>query len=341
MPNKNKILLKQTPPKEPRRFFTYPIFSFKVNYSKLNPVNYNWGKVKSFLKMFIIVVTAVFLVLLTIDIIKSDFLNTDEEDEQFVSDISENIISHLDENYFTAEDEVNKDNCNVSGIVLRGEITTYIPPENFGDNDNLLYDQSASEETVYYINEAEKDDSIKAIILEIDSYGGSPVAAEEIANALKNAKKPTVAYIRSGGLSAGYWSATGANKIFASKNSDVGSIGVTFSYLDASKKNLKDGLTYNQLSTGKFKDTGDPNKPLSADEIELIMRDINIINQNFIKIVAENRNLDIEKVRKLSDGSSVLGQMALDNGLIDQIGGLPEVKEYLKEKVGEEVEICW
>ena len=340
MSNKNKILLKPTPLKKLKRIFTYPIFGFKINYSRLNPINYNWGKIKSFLKMFIIVVTAVFLVLLTIDIIKSDFLNIDEEDEQFVSDISENIISHLDENYFTPEDKADN-GCNVSGIELRGEITTYIPPENFGDNDNLLYDQSASEEIVYYINEAEKDDSIKAIILEIDSYGGSAVAAEEIANALKNAKKPAVAYIRNAGLSAGYWSATGANKIFSSKNSDVGSIGVTFSYLDASKKNLKDGLTYNQLSSGKFKDLGNPDKPLSADETELIMRDINIINQNFIKTVAENRKLDIKKVESLADGSSMPGQMALENGLIDQIGGLPEVKAYLKDKIGEDVEVCW
>ena len=58
-------------------------------------------------------------------------------------------------------------------------------------------------------------------------------------------------------------------------------------------------------------------------------------------MVAENRNLDIEKVKALAEGSTMLGEMALQNGLIDQIGGLPEVKEYLKEKTGGEVEICW
>src|SRR3989338_1198994 len=218
MQNKNKILLKQTPLKKLKQFFTYPILSFKVNYSKLNPINYNWGKVKSFLKMFIIVVTAIFIVLLTIDLIKSDFFVTDEENEQFVSDISDNIISYLNENNFALENKTG--GCNVSGIELHGELTTYISPENLDENDNLLYDLSASENIVYSINKAEKDESIKAIILEIDSYGGSAVAAEEISQALKNAKKPTVAYIRNGGVSAGYWSATGANKIFASKNSD-------------------------------------------------------------------------------------------------------------------------
>lgn len=322
-----------------KEFFSRPVFSFKINYSKFNPKNYNWGKVKNFLKMFIIVVVAIFMVLLTISLIKSDFIVDEEVDEQFVSDISGNIISYLDENYFTPEEKIS--GCNVTGIELHGELTTYIPPESIDENGNLISDQSASEEIVYSINEAEKNDSIKAIILEVDSYGGSPIAAEEIANALKNSKKPTVALIRNGGVSAGYWSATGASRIFASKNSDVGSIGATMSYLDYSQQNQKEGLIYNQLSSGKFKYTGDPDKTLTAEEKELLMRDINIINQNFIKAVAENRNLDIKKVESLADGSTLLGEMALANGLIDQVGGMPEVKTYLKEKIGEEVKICW
>lgn len=322
-----------------KQIITCPIFKFKINYFKLNPKNYNWEKIKKLLKFFIIIMTAVFLVLLTIDIIKSDFFVNDEENKQFVSDISDNIIEHLDNNYFTPEDK--KNDCNVSGIELHGSLITYIPPADLDEEDNLLEDQTGSENIVYYINEAENEDKIKAIILEVDSYGGSAVAAEEVSNALKNAKKPTVALIRDGGVSAAYFAATGADKIFASKNSDVGSIAVTMSYLDNVKQNQKEGLTYNQLSSGKFKDTGDPDKALSMEEIKLLMRDINIIHQNFIKAVVENRNLDIKKVKSLADGSTMLGEMALQNGLIDQIGGMFEVKEYLKEKIGEDVKICW
>jgi len=106
-----------------------------------------------------------------------------------------------------------------------------------------------------------------------------------------------------------------------------------------SKIKKKDCITF--LSSGKFKDTGDPNKPLSQEEKNLLMRDVNILHQNFVKMVAVNRNLEIEIVKKLADGSTMLGEMALQNGLINQIGGMPEVKEYLKEKIGEEVEICW
>jgi protease IV len=223
--------------------------------------------------------------------------------------------------------------CNVSGISLRGTLVTYIPD----DTADLI----SSDDILNYLEQAETDKDIKAIVLEINSYGGSAVAAEEIANALKRVTKPTVAFIRDGGVSAAYWAATGADMIFASKNSDVGSIGVTMSYLDYVGQNQKEGFTYNQLSAGKFKDTGSPDKPLSQEEKNLLMRDVNIIHQNFIKAVAENRKLDITKVVGLADGSTMLGEMALKNGLIDGIGRLFEANEYLKGKIGEDAVVCW
>jgi len=231
--------------------------------------------------------------------------------------------------------------CNVIGIELHGDLSTYIPPSDSDDDGAPLNDQTASENIVLSIQDAENDYDIKAIILEVDSYGGYPVAAEEVANALKESTKPTVALIREGGASAAYWAATGADIIFASKNSDVGSIAVTASYLDYTKQNQQEGITYVPLSSGKFKDSGDPDKTLSWEERNLFMRDVNILHQNFINIVAENRNLEISEVEKLADGSTMLGGMALENGLIDQIGGMSEVKEYLKEKIGEDVEVCW
>ncbi len=242
------------------------------------------------------------------------------------------------------QEELEKTNYNISVIKLHGDLVSYIQNENlecsYGECQPLI-DETSSEDIISEIKKAEKDDGIKAIILKIDSLGGYPVAAQEVANALKRAKKPTVALIGEYGDSAAYYAASGADIIFASANSDIGCIGVTRSYLDNVKKNQKDGLTYNQLSSGKFKDMFDPDKILTSEEKQLIMRDVKIIHENFIKAVAENRNLDIKKVRKLADGSSMLGQMALENGLIDKIGGIYEVEKYLKEKIGEDVKICW
>jgi len=203
--------------------------------------------------------------------------------------------------------------CNIAGFELRGDLVTYIPKKNGNDDESDDNgDQTASEVIVNGIENISQESSYKGVLLEVDSYGDSPVAAEEIANALKKYNKPTVAWIREGGTSGAYWAATGADFIVASQNSDVGSIGVTYSYVDSSKKNEKEGLTYNQLSSGRFKDAGDANKPLTSEERKLAERDIGIIYENFVHAVAENRKIPIETVRLLADGSSLLGEMALN-----------------------------
>ncbi len=245
----------------------------------------------------------------------------------------------------TSEDGSNKiaenTNCNVAGINIRGGISTYVVRDGDGKKTKDYFDGVASEDVNYEIEKAEKNEKIKAILIEIDSGGGNPVAAEEIANAIKASKKPTVALIRESGLSAAYWLATGANHIFASRNSDVGSIGINSSYMDDIGKNKKDGRNYIQLMSGKYKNSGSPNKPLTEEDRILLMRDVKIYHQNFIEDVSKNRNLPIEKVRAIADGSSVLGQKAKELGLIDEIGGVMEVKKYLEEKIGEKAEICW
>ena len=236
--------------------------------------------------------------------------------------------------YFIFSGEV----CNVRGIELRGELVTY---KLEGGTDQAPADQTSSDDIMGMIEKAESDSDIKAILLEIDSFGGSPVAAEEIAKALKMTTKPTVAQIRERGISAAYWAATGTNIIFASSNSDVGSIGVTMSYLQNIEKNRKEGLEYIGLTSGNFKDTASPDKPITSEEKKLLQRDLDIIHDNFVKAVAQSRNIPVDDVKKLADGSTMLGEMALQSKLIDKIGGLFQVKEYLRDLLGEEPSICW
>jgi protease-4 len=159
-------------------------------------------------------------------------------------------------------------------------------------------------------------------------------------NAVKGATKPTVAVIREGGVSGAYLVASAADKIYASELSDVGSIGVTMSYLDYSQQNKEEGIIYQQLSSGKFKDTGDPNKELTAEEKELYMRDIEILREAFVRKVAENRGLAIEKVEELADGSTMLGRAAKENGLIDEIGDIYDAQDWLGKELNIEPEIC-
>jgi len=337
MKNKNKTFLKQF--QKVKKIIFFPVFKKKISYGFLKFWRWNWKTIKEFFKIFLFA-SLVILTLIVIDAItKSDLFSVSEEEGvDTASQISDTIIKHLDDNYFSYRDKVS--DCNVMDVQLFGDLYTYLPNDARDQEGNNIQDIVSADDLIGIITEAKNDDKIKAIIMEVDSTGGYPVAAEEVANALKGAGKPTVALIRQTGVSAAYWSSTGADIIFASALSDVGGIGVTTSYLDNTKKNQKDGLTFNELSTGKFKDTGSPDKPLTAEESQLFMRDLNIANGKFINQVAVNRKLPEDKVRALADGSSVLGEAALQAGLIDRIGGFAEVKKYLEEKIGEKVNIC-
>ncbi len=274
---------------------------------------------------FIILFCSFFVSLVWVGNFAYDYYMNHEE----MNSISSNSEPDVNESYDTE--------CNVAGINLHGQLVTYIPEKDSED----YVDTVPADYVSYYIKKAEKNSDIKAIVLEIDSPGGSPVAGEEIAHLLKTSKKPTIALIRQAGLSASYWAASGANTIFASRNSDVGSIGVTYSYLDNVEKNQKEGLNYNLLYSGKYKEMASRDKVLTEEERNLIMRDLKIIHNNFIADVAKNRKLTVGKVTIIADGSSVLGEQAKNLGLVDQIGDLVDVEAYLEKTLGDKVEICW
>ena len=224
--------------------------------------------------------------------------------------------------------------CNTQGIKLRGTLATYKMADN-------TEDITSSEDVLNKIEEASNNKNIKSIIIEVDSSGGSTVSAEEISLALQQTSKPVIAYIREIGSSAAYWSILTADKIFASKNSTIGSIGVTASYLSNYDKNVKDGLNYERIVSGEFKDIGSPDKNLTTKEKNILQRDVDIIYNYFMEQIAEYRHLDIEQVKKFSDGSNVLGDKALELGLIDGIGNLSDVESYIYESTKEWPVVCW
>lgn len=233
--------------------------------------------------------------------------------------------------------------CNVVGINVHGCIITYAPAADEGvspvpEGCDAI---TVSEDIMNVLEQASHNKNIQAVLLDIDSGGGQPQAAVEIEAALKASGLPSVAWIRGYGDSAAYWIASAADTIIASKESDIGSIGVTSSYTDNAKKNIQEGLTYNSISTGKYKDAGNLDKPLTPDERALIEKGNRITLEHFIETVATNRGLSVEAVRALADGSSWLGAEALSLGLIDKLGTYPEVLALLREGLQEEPVICW
>lgn len=220
--------------------------------------------------------------------------------------------------------------CNVSVRTLYGELVTY--PTGGDETDSASLTRALLRD---------KDDTnIKAIILDIDSPGGYPVAGEEVARALQDLGKPSVAVIRNIGASAAYWAATGATHILASRSSDVGSIGVIVSFPDESAKNEREGILYNEFSSGKFKNLGTPTRPVTAEEKILLEEGINEVFVHFVEVVARARNLDIAKVMKMADGRTMTGERAKEEGLIDEVGGFLEAKKYLETTLLDKPVLC-
>jgi protease-4 len=224
--------------------------------------------------------------------------------------------------------------ANVAVIRIYGGIVGHV------DYWEDVWVQTPADRVMEHLYDINHNDAIEAVVVEIDSGGGEPVAGEVIGNALKRTEKPTIALIRGIGASAAYMIAAGTDRVFASRFSEIGSIGVTMSYLDYTEQNKKEGIIYQQLSSGRYKDAGHPDKVLTEEERELFMRDIIKMHRIFIEMVAENRGLANETVEKLADGSTMLGEDALQAGLIDEIGDMEDVKKYLFSELDIEPVMC-
>ncbi|MBI4151651.1 signal peptide peptidase SppA, partial [Candidatus Woesearchaeota archaeon] len=207
----------------------------------------------------------------------------------------------------------------VSGIIL-------------GDGGGSFDETVSSQDLVQFIEEADADPSLHVIVLEINSPGGSAVASDEVAAAVKNAQKPVIALIREAGASGAYWIASATDYIIANRMSITGSIGVVSSYLEFSGLMEKYGIKYEQLIAGKYKDLGNPYQSLDKTKRTLFQSKIDRIHDYFIHEIAVNRNLPEEKVRAIATGEFFLGSEAKELGLIDEIGDKNTVEQYIKEK---------
>lgn len=196
---------------------------------------------------------------------------------------------------------------------------------------------ASSTDIVKLIEKADKDKSIKAIALWINSPGGSAVASDEIATAIKQSNKTSVAIIREMGTSGAYWVASSTDYIIAHRASFTGSIGVIASYIEFADLLTEYNLTYRRLVSGKHKDMGSPFKKMTEEEQELFQESLDDIHDMFIEVVAENRGLSEESVREVATGRFFTARKAKGYGLIDELGGKEEAKAYLKKELDMDV----
>lgn len=220
---------------------------------------------------------------------------------------------------------------NVAIIPVFGTISS-------GSSSSSFSDVTSSSTLIKFIEEAENDPKIKAIVLEINSGGGTAVGSEEVVRAVKKTTKPTIAWVREVGASGAFWIATASDHTIASPISVVGSIGVISSYLDFSGFIDDHNVTYNRIVSGEFKDMGSPFKEITDKERALFANIVNDIKDYFVTDVALNRNLSKSYVNSIATGEVWLGQRALELKLIDQLGSKDEVTAHIENLINETVE---
>jgi protease-4 len=185
---------------------------------------------------------------------------------------------------------------------------------------------SSSKEINRHIIDYKKDDSIKAVVLRVDSPGGGVGPSQEIHEEVKKlaAVKPVVVSMGSVAASGGYYVSAPASRIIANPGTITGSIGVIMEFTNFQELLDKIGLKTQVVKSGEHKDIGSPVRPMTPEDRKILQSLIDDVHQQFIAAVAEGRHLSVEDVRKLADGRIFTGSQAVEAGLVDQQGNLQD-----------------
>ncbi len=227
--------------------------------------------------------------------------------------------------------------CNIAVMPINGVIMPF--------GNGVMYEDFVTTPTDVrdFLSTLEYETMIEGVMFEINSPGGTPVASEDIATQVAALEMPNIALVGDIAASGGYMIASAADTIVASPMSDVGSIGVTMSYTEESEKNEEEGITYVPLNSGKFKDIGSPNKPLSDEERTLLEGQLQEVHNYFVDLVSKYRNINRDDVAALADGSTLTGTKAQEKKLVDILGGRDAAKEAFAVKLGKdksEIKFC-
>lgn len=191
------------------------------------------------------------------------------------------------------------------------------------------------------LEKAAKDKRVRAVILRINSPGGSVTASDLMYSELLHfkqrtgGKRPVVAVLMDVAASGGYYLACGADEIVAHRTSVTGSIGVIMQMMNFSGTMMKIGVTADAITSGKMKDAGSPLRKMKPEERELFQSLVNQFYGQFVRVVAAARpNLDEAQVRELADGRVYSAQQAVELGFVDRIGTLRTAVAGVKEQIG-------
>ena len=170
------------------------------------------------------------------------------------------------------------------------------------------------------LDDAAENEHVKAVVLRVNSGGGTATAGEEMAEYLREFEKPVVVSSASINASAAYEISSQADYIYVARSTEIGAIGTAMQLTDLSGLLEKLGIKMDVITSADSKDSTYGFRALTDEERKYYEDLIMQINDMFIENVAEGRKMDIEQVRKLATGLIFTGEMAVDNGLADEVG---------------------
>lgn len=183
-----------------------------------------------------------------------------------------------------------------------------------------------AQETLKALKQYRKDKNIKAILLRIDSPGGGVGPSQEIYREVRRTieTKPVVASMGAIAASGGYYIASACTRILSNPGTITGSIGVIMYFPNL--QGIFDKIGYNMINikSGEFKDLGNPNREMTPAEKQLLQGTVDQTYVQFVQDVARGRNIPEEKIREVADGRILMGQTALELGLVDELGNFQD-----------------
>lgn len=217
----------------------------------------------------------------------------------------------------------------IAVIEVKGAILTGKTPPGLGST-AIVY----SERVIQDLWAAIADPSVKAIILDVNSPGGSVVGTTDIHRALVECPKPVITSMGEVAASGGYYIACATQYVLARPATTTGSIGVRWQFINAETLLRKLGVEVQIIKSGLHKDQGGWHRPLSPEEMAMYQAIVDQAYETFVQIVARGRNLDAEKVRGLADGRVFTGRQALALGLVDAEGNLDDAIQVAAQMAG-------
>ena len=196
---------------------------------------------------------------------------------------------------------------------------------------------SGSEELMRQIREAAGDPEIRAVVLRINSPGGSVAATQEVARELEKLKESGKIIVSSMGdvaASGGYWLAAKTDKIYANDGTITGSIGVRIDHQNLEELYDKLGIKFEIIKSGPQKDLGSTNRDLTIEERQILQGMVDDMYEEFIRVVAEGRNMPQSRVRELATGRIWTGGQAREIGLVDEMGNFYDAVNGAAKMVG-------